>query len=254
MAHVPTYQGSDHGCPAQIPNTENTENEDMCLRLHVDAGRYDPAQRAEGLQTDVIRTACLAAGARRRRQAGDGAAFPIESPGNARRRKPGRHAAERRRDDMPARVGLDRPTTAGLYQRIEGSATRRLGDLCRELALPSLDRLRIALICALQRLLWCKTKFGQDLTDGSHSKADAKLVINQIQRNTCYFCRDDNVRGRPVAGPDGSAFKPNPGVSASFGHLYILVRLKPQDAMTEAAGSPSRARSTAIKRMASSVL
>jgi hypothetical protein len=101
-ALLPTYQGFGYGRPAHIPNTENTENEDMCLRPHVDAER---AMTRRSVQTGAPRAAgfsvMLALGA--------APAVTAEPAIHARCCQSGGGATEYRRDDMLGPCGHEPP-------------------------------------------------------------------------------------------------------------------------------------------------
>ena len=68
----------------------------------------------------------------------------------------------------------------------EDLATFRLGLLCNGwigLAPPPLDRLRIALICPLQRLLWCQVELGEQFTNRRKAQCDAELSRDQVRHH-----------------------------------------------------------------------
>ena len=54
------------------------------------------------------------------------------------------------------------------------------GNLRENSAPPFLDRLGIALVGALQRLLRRQPQLGEQFADRSHAKPDGKLPLNQI--------------------------------------------------------------------------
>ena len=109
------------------------------------------------------------------------------------------------------------------------------------LVLPALDRLRVALIGALQGFLRREPEFGEQRANRSNAQADAKLALDQ-QRDDAPrpqpevqsvlarvasidptkhlpLLRRSQTAGRPVPRVERSARKPRPRPAAALSHL-----------------------------------